>query len=456
MAIDPRGNYLVALSEWEPKLIDFETGETIRDIQPAEKITNHPGDLAISPDGQTLAIAAGTDHRVLLNELPSGRPCGVIRTRQPARSVAFSPDGRLLAVSGDGLPGFSLYDADGKRKLKQITWDGMIGGIASHLVFSPDSRLVARWLQSRSQVWLWDVTTGQPVWTAKRCHVGIFGTIAFSPDGKWLAANGPWPPDSGNLHPALGIYETRSGEEVATLMPFQHGKGLDLRFAFSPDGRRLAAAFKNVEPAGLSIWQWRPMADGPSKRETPISEATPAPGSPHEQPAHPPATGDVPPGVAAFGQPPDTEAGVSGCDHPLVSRLVWPATVHARVRQLWRAFQAEDTAIAKRQTNWWNEHGRKLRTGHRPAWSSFRQRNLDAFHEGVRPLLPGAQHDLFDKATWLTKQEYYRALWSMEDSLRRAVHEADRKQALTRYEEAKRVYFEKLESIFAGPPPSEQ
>jgi WD40 repeat protein len=285
MAMDRRGKHLVALVDWEPKLIDAETGQVLRTVRPPQKITNHPGDVAISPDGGTLAIAAGADHRVLLNALPSGKPLRVIRTQHRAQSVAFSPNGRLLAVSADALPGFSLYDSRGRRKLKQITWDGRIGGTATQLVFSPDSRRVAGSL--RRQLWVWDVKSGRALWRAKQVHMGHFGSAVFSPDGKWLAANGVWPVRPDNMYMAVRLWDADSGKEVATLTDLRHGNGGgNLPFAFSPDGTRLATVFERVEPRGITIWHWDGKEAGaprPPRAEAKLPEApgdAPARGKP--------------------------------------------------------------------------------------------------------------------------------------------------------------------------------
>ncbi len=291
MAMDPQGKRLVVLEGvrggWEPKLIDVNSGKTIRTFQLVKNISKRSYCLAISPNGGTLAIAAGTDRKVLLIELPGGKPMGVIKTARQALSVAFSPDGRMLAVSGDGYPGFSIYDAKGRRKLKHITWDPKIGGTPIHLVFSPDNRLIAGFLQG--QLWIWNLSTGRTLWRLKRIGIGLFGTLAFSPDGKWLAANGQWAVKPDNVYMSVRVWEARTGKVVATLTDLRHGNDGEMNFAFSPDGKRVAAVFDRVKPLAVTIWRWGPATGGDGKpgasqagpsQAPPVKPKPPPPGKP--------------------------------------------------------------------------------------------------------------------------------------------------------------------------------
>lgn len=98
--------------------------------------------LAFSPDGKLLAVTGY--HEVLLHKADgTGLVARLIGTSERVQSVAFSPDGKWLAVTG-GNPGrfgeVQLWDV-AKRRLKlslPVTFDTLYGAS-----WSPDGKLVA-------------------------------------------------------------------------------------------------------------------------------------------------------------------------------------------------------------------------------------------------------------------------------------------------------------------------
>lgn len=166
-------------------------------------------------------------------------------------SVAFSPDGQLLALAGE-MP--ILWDVSetqeqmralaGSAETRTVIIDGeevgviqssvdpadYSGGKATSVAFSPDGQLLASGIgeSANAMVKLWDVATGEEIRT--------FGTplrvtsVAFSPDGQFLAA--------ASLDMTVHVWDVVTGKEVRV---FSGHKSEVTSVAFSPDGQFLAS-----------------------------------------------------------------------------------------------------------------------------------------------------------------------------------------------------------------------
>jgi RNA polymerase sigma factor (sigma-70 family) len=195
---------------------------------------------ALSPDGKTLATAEGAEGLVRLWDFATGKELATLSSKgAEVNGMAFSPDGRILAVAARDAT-IRLFDAEGRRELRRMK--GVVES-AGFLVFSPDGKVLASAIEGVSRVppiRLWDVATGElirrldgPRW---QCN------LAFSPDGKYLAAGGI--DDSRGkmlVRAAYGksawVWETATWKR--RWMLDGHEKGI-LALAFSPDGKRLA------------------------------------------------------------------------------------------------------------------------------------------------------------------------------------------------------------------------
>jgi WD40 repeat protein len=97
--------------------------------------------------------------------------------------VAFSPNGKLLAIStSDGSA--KLFDLATRREVASLR--GHLLGVHS-LAFSPDGRRLATGSSLKEAVKLWDLTTLQEVATLEG-QGDNFHFTAFSPDGNTLVS----------------------------------------------------------------------------------------------------------------------------------------------------------------------------------------------------------------------------------------------------------------------------
>lgn len=140
--------------------------------------------LAFSPNGQLLATASD-DGRVLLWEVDSW---GKVTTLPQAgcSEVAFLPDGQTLAVTGQGGC-IKLWDVTTRQQVDTLVQPP--GSDWSYVAFSPDGRTLAARSSDLTKVTLWDRATRQQV-PVPGGHSAFVVCLAFSPDGKVLASAG--------------------------------------------------------------------------------------------------------------------------------------------------------------------------------------------------------------------------------------------------------------------------
>ena len=145
-------------------------------------------------------------------------------------SVAFSPDGKILAAGTfDGT--VQLWNVATRRQIGLPLASGT--GEVLSVAFSPDGKILATGNSGDGTVRLWNVATHQQIGAplTGRQNTG-YEPVAFSPDGKILASTNP--------DGAVRLWNVATHQELGS--PLYPGGSSDLleAVAFSPHGKILA------------------------------------------------------------------------------------------------------------------------------------------------------------------------------------------------------------------------
>jgi WD40 repeat protein/serine/threonine protein kinase len=242
----------LASREVERKVLvwDLETGQQLASLRGAGDPSAW-NSLAFSPDGKSLALDHGAfgskDLKIWSWEAGKDREnvtLSGIKIRGPlslgAPDVGFSPDlERVVGIAGDTV---KVWDARSAREI--TTCKGLSNAILC-VAFGPAGKLVAggdgrfnALMRTTGKpvpgiVKVWDAQTGKELLTLKG-HTDSVVRIAFSLDGTRLA--------SASLDNTMKIWDLQTGKEVHSLSPAARIFGrFGIGIAFSPDGKRLAA-----------------------------------------------------------------------------------------------------------------------------------------------------------------------------------------------------------------------
>ncbi len=221
LALSPDGHTLAVFTlSFQVEFWDIETGQLMTGLRVNDEVKS----LTFSPDGQMLAVALPTAVEILdMATDDTVATIGVASRSFESQPIGeFTPDGRAFAVRGVDM--VSFWETETGRQIMQFPVDGFVKSLA----FSPDGRKFAVGFRDRLQVW--DMESAQVI--GELLASDSVESLSFTADGETLAA--------GTLD-SVGVWEI----ENDSLRKVGGNTGFVTSVAFSPDDTKVIAAGEN-------------------------------------------------------------------------------------------------------------------------------------------------------------------------------------------------------------------
>lgn len=217
VAADRVGSLVAAAEGRAARLWRARTGDLLATVRMAKPVT----EVRFSPDGRLLAVTGNADQAVLV-DTSNGRLVQRLDQGDRITNAAFGPGGRLLATAGaDGtVRAWNVRTGKPVRALKADA--GEVLGVA----FSPRGTLLAT-AHSNGTGRVWNLATGGVVSTLVG-HTNPVTGVAFSPDGFFVVTASP--------DRTARVWKADNGDQRAVLVGHREAV---VAASFSPDGKRV-------------------------------------------------------------------------------------------------------------------------------------------------------------------------------------------------------------------------
>jgi WD40 repeat protein len=253
----------VATEDNSRRVVIYNKNFELLDIHLDLQIAGSAYDVAFSPDGRYLAVVGYVGYfypngKVLLDIFRTSDWQKVASPQIVGGNamLAWSPDGKYLAVSG-----YTVNSNSTRSGIVIVTvdeWSVIQGPDLEYarveiIAWSPDGKYLAatRWNEYEPLYiidpsdWSWDIAINEGVESNTRC-------MEWSPDGKYLCTGGKYEYQGvyNTIYPE--VYDTKTWTLVSGLPRIQEPNNPAYSCAWSPDSRYLAIGHHNYDFA-LSV-----------------------------------------------------------------------------------------------------------------------------------------------------------------------------------------------------------
>ena len=163
------------IREW-----DANSGRLLRTLEGIEAL-----ELALSPDSRWIATKSRKRTGVMLWDLAKAEPLRALSLE--IGGIAMTADGSLLACAGGRTVAINETESGRGRQALHASRVRRSPGV-DHAAFSRDGAFLAVAMSDRT-VRLWDIKSGTEVHILRGPELSNFTALAFSPDGRQLAAS---------------------------------------------------------------------------------------------------------------------------------------------------------------------------------------------------------------------------------------------------------------------------
>ena len=242
LAFSPDNSWLVCACDEQDRLQiwDVATGQRHKQIAAPGKVVQA---VTVSPDGGRVA-AADRSGRVGITDFATGQEVATFRMAgewAEKKALAYSPDGRRLAGTGEDGKNIDIWDAHTYERAARLV--GHTAAVYS-VAFSQDGRRLVSAGGDRT-VRIWDTATGDQL-AVLEGHTDEVFTAVFHPDVRRVASAG--------RDRVILLWDVASGTEVARL---QGHRNYVFSLVFSPDGTTLASGSGDFT---VRLWDTMPLA----------------------------------------------------------------------------------------------------------------------------------------------------------------------------------------------------
>lgn len=183
-----------------------------------------------------------------------------LRLRGSVRDIAFSPDGKTVAVPDSPWRSVRFFDVATGQQVRRLEAPNTPPGYVTTLAFSPDQSMLICG-ESDGRLTVWDLASNVVVHQADH-HRGAVQDVTFSPDGALLASAGADgtvllqnTASLGGISHVFVRADASLRDEGGNIRPVTHNRGV-ASVAFTPNGDRLLAAFPDKGGA-IAVWRIR-------------------------------------------------------------------------------------------------------------------------------------------------------------------------------------------------------